>query len=495
MLRARCIVLFVFAAVLAAHGQQSKVSVASIESLIRAQQYDQALQLTKAALRESPNNFQLWTLEGIVLSIKGSSADALAAFEKALHLSPNNPAALKGAVQLLYQAQDKRAIPLLERILKIEPKDETAQEMIATLEAVQGDCQAAIGHFDLSSEVIGKHPRSLEAYGYCLVQAKQPAKAIPVFEKLAALAPQRTYLQYDLAVLQIDTKQNEAALKTLEPLLGSDPPDPDVLSLASEAYEAAGDTPKAVALLRQAIVLRPAEGSYYIAFAAICLDHESYEVGIDMIDAGLHHVSDDAGLYISRGLLYAQLAKYDNAETDFKTAEQMDSGQTVSLYASDLAEVQRNLANQASPDQALKELRAQLNLHPENPLLHCLLAKMLTSEGSDADAKVTEEAINSAMEAVKLKPDLVEARDILAGIYTRSGQYGPAVQQCRLALEYSPSDKVAIYHLIVALRHSGGAGEREEIQALVKRLSDLQQASRQQDLDRKKFKLVEQPGP
>jgi len=65
----------------------------------------------------------------------------------------------------------------------------------------------------------------------------------------------------------------------------------------------------------------------------------------------------------------------------------------------------------------------------------------------------------------------------------------------RLALEYSPSDKSRHLSLIVALRHSGGAGEREEIQALVKRLSDLQQASRQQDLDRKKFKLVEQPGP
>jgi hypothetical protein len=37
------------------------------------------------------------------------------------------------------------------------------------------------------------------------------------------------------------------------------------LSLASEAYESAGDTPKAVSLLRQAIVLSPENASFYNA--------------------------------------------------------------------------------------------------------------------------------------------------------------------------------------------------------------------------------------
>src|SRR5208282_355069 len=156
---------------------------------------------------------------------------------------------------------------------------------------------------------------------YCLVHTKQSQKAIPVFEQLAALLPQRTYPKYDLAVLLVETKQNDAALKVLEPLLAAEQSDPDLLSLASEAYEAAGDTPKAVSLLRQAIVLSPDNASYYNAFAVLCLDHESFQVGIDMINAGMQLISGDPSLYISRGLLYAQLAQYDEAEADFKTAE------------------------------------------------------------------------------------------------------------------------------------------------------------------------------
>jgi hypothetical protein len=70
-----------------------------------------------------------------------------------------------------------------------------------------------------------------------------------------------------------------------------------------------------------------------------------------------------------------------------------------------------------------------------------------------------------------------------------SGQYDMAIELCRLALSYSPDDRTAIYHLIVALRHSGQDAHREEIQALAKRLSDLQQSSLKKETDMKRFKL------
>jgi tetratricopeptide (TPR) repeat protein len=492
--------LFILAAVLATQGQQEKVSIASIEGLIRSQEYDRALETTRSALHETPSDFRLWTLEGIAFSLKGSNQDALNAFENALRLSPNYAAALKGEAQLLYQAQDMRAVPLLERILKADPKDETAHEMLANLERKQGNCRAAIDHFFLSSEVIAHHPDSLEAYSYCLVDMGQPEKAVSVLEQLAALLPERTYPKYDLAVVLVETKQDEAAIKVLEPLLATDQSDPELLSLASEAYEAVGDTPKAAALLRQALVLSPANANYYNAFVVLCMDHESYQAGIDMIDVGLHRIADDPSLYLSRGLLYAQLADYDKAEADFNTAERLDSGQSLSAYAKDIVELQKDMSDKTHPDRALSlsEVRSQLKAHPDSPYLNFLLAKMLVYQGSDADTdiKVSDEALKFALLAVKLKPDLAKARDLLATIYMSSGQYNLAIEQCRLALQYSPDDRAAIYHLIVALRHSGQVGQREEIQALAKRLSDLQQTSLTKETEMKRFKLeVQKPEP
>ena len=495
MVHTGCVMLLLLGASFVAPGQQTKASIESIESLIRSQEYDQALQMTRSALHQTPNDFRLWTLEGIVLSIKDSSHDAMDAFQKALSVSPNYPAALKGEVQLLYQSRDKRAIPLLERILKADPNDETAHEMLATLEEKQGNCEAAIDHFLLSTEAIRTHPGSLEAYGNCLVQTREPQKAILIFEQLAALVPGSTYPKYDLAVLLVEAKQNDAALKVLDPLLTPDQADPDILSLASQAYEAVGDTPQAVSLLHQAIVLNPTNADYYVAFATLCLDHDSFQVGIDMTNAGLARIPNNPSLYISRGLLYGQLAEFDKAEADFNTAERLDEKQSISLYAKDIVEFQRDMSDKTHSDKALSisEIRAQLKAHPDSALLHFLLAKLLVNEDSDTGIKVTDEAMNSALLAVKLQPDLVQARDLLASMYMSSGQYSVVVEQCRLALQYAPSDQSALYHLIIALRHSGQGGQRDEIQALVKRLSDLQQSALQQETDKKRFKLIEQP--
>jgi tetratricopeptide (TPR) repeat protein len=471
------------------HAQQTGSSLAPIESQIRSHHYDQALQLTKSGLNESPKDFKLWTLEGIILSLQDNPPDALTAFDKALALSPNYAPALRGEVELLYASGNKRAIPLLERILKSDPNDQTAHEMLAMLEREQSNCRAAVDQFLLSADSVQSHPASLEAYGYCLVQLQRMQDAIPVFERLAALLPDRTYPRYDLAVVLVAAKQDDAALKVLDPLLTPGQQDPDVLSLASEAYEAAGDTPKSVSLLRQAIVLSPATANYYVSFASLCLDHESFQVGIDMLNAGLERIAGDPSLYISRGLLYAQLAQYDKAEADFNKAEQLDSAHSLGSYAVDLAELERN-----NPDAALAKVRAQLKAHPESPLLHSLLAELIMNQGPAVGSPAFQEAMRSAQSAVKLKPDLVSARDTLASMYVHSHQYNLAIEQCRLALKYSPSDETAAYHLLIALRHSG-QGNSDEIKALVKQISEMHQTSMREESDRKRYRLVEQDAP
>jgi cytochrome c-type biogenesis protein CcmH/NrfG len=95
--------------------------------------------------------------------------------------------------------------------------------------------------------------------------------------------------------------------------------------------------------------------------------------------------------------------------------------------------------------------------------------------------------------AVKLKPDMTEGRDLLAIMYTDNNQFGLAMEQCRLALKSDPDDQTAIYHLILALRHSKQPQDRAEAASLVTRLSALQKVARQEETNRKRFKLVEQP--
>lgn len=466
-----------------AQGQGASGSAATIDALIRSQKYDQALSALKVALRTAPGDARLWTLEGIVYSLKGSRTEGIAAFERALRLSPNLTPALQGEVQLLYPERDQRAVPLLERLLNADPNDQTAHEMLAMLDHDRGDCKVANAHFLLSKDSLTNHPQSLEAYGDCLVRLNQYRDAAPVFERLVELRPTSTNARYNLALVLFTAKQYEQALKALEPLLTAELKDPDILSLASQAYEASGKTPEAVSYLRQAIVLSPQTADYYVSFATICLDHDSFQIGIEMMNAGLKYNPSNAKLYISRGLLYAQLSRYDESEADFRRAEQLDAKQSISSYAGDLAIVQRN-----DPAQALTRVRDQLKVHPDSPLLTFLLAKLLMNETPAPGSAPFNEAMRACEVAIKMKPELVDARDVLASMYMSSGRYDLAIEQSRQALQYVPTDETAAYHLLVSLRHTG---QKDELPELVKRISELHQQSLQKEVNRKKYRLVE----
>lgn len=470
-----------------AHGQKAMSPIASVETLIRAGQYDKAVESAQTQLRLRPNYFQMWTLQGIALSLEDRTTDAIGAFDKALRLSPEYGPALKGEVQLLYTAGDNRAIPLLQRILKADPDDATAHEMLATLYRKEGDCPKALDQFAAIPQVIDQHPASLAMEGYCLVQLNRSAEAAPVFEKLVALLPDQDYPKYDLAVVLISAKQYQAALDALAPLLTTNQQDADVLSLGSEANEALGHTPQAVALLRQAIVLNPAVPDYYVSFAGICLDHDSFQAGVDMMTVALKNVPNSPQIYLSRGLLHAQLAEYDAAEADFRKAEQLDSTQSLTSYAIDLSEMQRN-----NPDQALLQVQSQLKTHPDSPLLNYLLAKLLLIPSPAADSTAFKRAMNAVQYAIKLKPDLADAHDLLANIYMTEEQYQLAVEQSRIALQHDPTDETAAYHLVIALRHTG---QKDELPALVKRLSQLHQDALKKETDRKRFRLELTNGP
>jgi tetratricopeptide (TPR) repeat protein len=345
-----------------------------------------------------------------------------------------------------------------------------------------------VSQFLLSKEAIADHPASLEAYGYCLFKLNQTADAIPVFRQLIPLLPGSTYPSYDLAVLLVDTHDDGEAIKVLEPLLTPDQTDPDILTLASQAYEATGNTPKAVALERQAIVLNPADPANYVMFAVLCLTHDSFQVGIDMLNAGLKRCSDNSSLYLSRGVLFEQLGEFDQAEADFKMAEQLETTQSIAAYAGDLTILERN-----DPEKAFARVREQLKAHPNNPLFRLLLARLIMTKAPEPRSPEFNEAMQDALAAVKTKPDLVDGHNQLASMYMSLNEYQQAIKECKIALQYDPFNEAAMYHLVISMRHTGRSAD--ELQPLVKRLAEMHKESLQHETDRKRFRLVEQGSP
>ncbi len=464
-------------------GAATQAQQDAIMSALRAGAFDKALELSRAALRDSPNDAQLWTLQGIAHSRKGDVEAALAAFRRALALAPDYVAALEGAAQLHYQAGSRQAVPLLNRLLRLRPGDPTSHAMLAVLEYRDGNCQAAVSHFERAGPLLDSEVDALHAYGTCLVRMKRLDGAASVFQRTVALRPDDGRERRLLAAILLMAGKPREALETLQPLLDAGNPDPETLELASNAYEEIGDTARAVSTLRQAILQDPKNANLYVDFATIAFAHQSFQVGIDVINDGLRLQPEAAPLYLARGVLYVQLGEYDKAEADFEKANELDPNQSLSAAAQGLAAAQAN-----DLDRALATARRQLARKPNDPLLLYVQADILAQKGPEPGSPEFNAALSSAKKAVSLQPSLAPARGVLAKLYLQAGQNNAAIEQCRRALVSDPKDQTALYRLIQALRK---AGKKTEIPDLLKRLALLREEAAKAERERYRYKLIE----
>ncbi|MBS1804127.1 MAG: tetratricopeptide repeat protein [Acidobacteria bacterium] len=456
--------------------------VSSITAALRDENYELALQLIRAALADSPASSELWTMQGVAFKGSNRPKEALASFRKALKLSPNNMIALRGAAQIAVDQGDAAGIPILEHILKLDPNDRTSHAMVAVLEYQQGDCTAALPHFEKAASVFEQRPAGLRAYAACLVKQKRFDDAIAVFSRTLEADPENAQERRVLAAVQLMGQHPEAAITTISPLLSATP-DPQTLELASQAYEQAHETEKAVDYLRQAILLNPNDVNLYLEFAAIAEKHQSLQVGINVVNDGINLQPEAAALYFARGMLYVQLSEYDKAQSDFDRAYQLDPKSSLSAAAQGLTAVQQN-----DFTKALAGIQEKLRTRPNDPILLYMQADILTEQDPKPGSTEFNTALNSARRAVALKPSLGPAHAVLAKLYMSAEHYPEAVRESRKAFQADPADQTALYHLVRALRKTDQKGE---IPGLLKQLAVLRQQANSKKREENRVKLVE----
>ncbi len=447
---------------------------AAIIQALQAGNNRAALSLAQTALQHTPHDCSLLSLEAIAFTGLQQTQEALGAFQAALTNCPAYLPALEGAAQIRLAQHSPEVVPLLERILVLQPANPTANAMLATTFHDQARCSEALRHYQASRALFASRPDLAQGYGACLVDTGDLGSALAVYKDLLAAKPGDA-IRYDVALLQSKTRENAAALATLAPLLTGTQQVP-ALALASRIHEQEGETPVAVDLLRQAILQEPDQEDNYLDFATIAFTHKSFQVGIDMLDAGLQRLPQSASLFVARGVLKVQISQSDAAIADFETAHRLDPKLS---FATDAVGILQSQQHENA--ESLKLFQDQARLHPNDPLLQYLLAEQLSMGG--ADEIRLNDAIAAAKRAVHLDPGYQAARDLLAVLYVRSNQMKLAVAEAEAALALDPDDQSALYQDILARRR---LGETTEVIALTAKLNEARKSAqlRQQKVDR-----------
>jgi tetratricopeptide (TPR) repeat protein len=481
----RCSLLVVFflsVRVLAA--QEGNTQISEIIHQLRSGNNEQALTLIDAQIKSHPQDCRVSSLQGVALAGLSRQDEALSAFDRALVKCPDYLAALEGAGQIRYARKDKAAIPILEHIVSLQPTNLPAQAMLASALRNSGDCKAALPHFEASRSAFATRTEWMEGHAACLATTGDYTAALAQYRELQAAQPSDVYL-YDIAFIEWRTGDSRQALATLEPLLASGGYEP-ALSLGSHLAEKLGDTPRAVDLLRKAILLAPDDVQNYLDFASIAFAHQSFQVGIAMVDAGLKRMPQSAPLYLARGVLKVQLSDQTQAAiADFEKAHSLDPKLSLSLDAIGIVKTQQH-DNTAS--QNLFEEQAKRN--PNDPVLHYLLAEQL-SQSEAANGETLHRAIEAAKRATILDPHYLPAHDLLARLYLRAGEPRLAIEQAQIALADDPNDQEALYQELMATR---SIGDSEAVRELSQKFATLRKANaeRQQAIDRFRLEEVKQ---
>ncbi len=466
--------------------QSSKpIDVAPITSALRENRFPAALELTEKLLAQDRQDPRIWTLQGFAYLGLKDQDKALQDFRRAVTISPNYVPALKAEAQIEYGIHDKRCVQTLNRLAALEPSDPVTHAMLGALAYQAHDCRAVVTNYSVSKMLIASQAEALAEYGECLFQIGQTNESIQVLAKVVTLEPASWQPRYNLAVANLLLNRPADSLGVLQPVL--DTRQSSVLDVASSAFEQSGDTPRAVKTLREAILTDPSRISLYLHFADLCFAHNSFQVGVDMLSAGLQKAPNSAQLHLARGILFVQLGKYEQAESDFDKAAQLDPSQSFSSVAEGLTQLQRS-----NLDGALATTRAQLKQTPNNAYLYYVKAETLRQKGVEPGSVEFHEAITAAQSAVRLNPSFPLAQDLLGTFYLRQGKLDLAIQQFDSVLKVEPENEPALYHLITASRRSGNTGA---VPDLMKRLARAKALNKEKDERMNRYTFVEPNRP
>lgn len=422
-----------------------------------------AVSAANAGLKTNPKDCRLLTIRGIAQQNLAQPQDALQSFQHAVSYCPKFLPALEGVAQIEYAQHSPKAAEAVEAILAVRPDDTTAHAMLGVLNWQKGRCEEAVEHFSKAGPQVDASTAAQAEYGSCLLDLDRMQDAEAIFKKMMeADGSEISRRRYAFAAWK--NKDYANALDALTPLLSPSSTDSAALRLAAQIAEDKGDTPHAVAWLRQAIVADPKNVENYLIFAGISFAHNSFQVGIDMLNTGLQQDPQEARFYLARGVLRVQLSQFQEAVGDFQKAHQLDPQLSLAEDAMGMMHSQQH--QDAAALATFRDLAAK---QPNDALLQYLYAEALSQQEENASPQNLTDATRAAEKAVQLEPNYEPARDLLSVLYLRANMPQQVIEQAEYVLKLNPLDETALYQMMMAYRK---LGNKEKVDALVIRLRE-----------------------
>ena len=307
-----------------------------------------------------------------------------------------------GVAQVKHKANLAGGIPRLEQAIE-KYRPERAEFYFELAEAFweNGQREKALGYY---GEAVRRGPGfwpALHSSGKALAKAGQPARAVEMLTRAAALVPRNATVLNDLALVHLAQNRLGEAAEVLRRAVVLDPDFPDAQNNLRGALAGLGEGPGAEAAYRQAIRVQPDFAAAHKNLANLLATRG------DFLPADWHYrkaIDLAPGFAAARydyGLALARQEKFDQAQPHFEAAARLDPKLAEAHHAlGDLAAMK----NQAGA--AARHYRRAIAVKPDYHEAHLNLGRLLATTGQPAQAlehlrKAAESSDPAIREAAK----------------------------------------------------------------------------------------------
>ena len=465
-----------------------------------------AIQELDRQLASAPRDLKALNLYGIALTGAGRRDAANARFREALALDPAFVPALKNLGVNEYDAgryADARAH--FTQALQLAPADEIAHLYLAELDYRAKKTAAALAHYEKTGARFTQNPVWTAHYGAALLAAGRTREAAAVLDRISppdpvgwfeagvALGQAGAHAQaarmfaaarkgykdpyvpgYNEALMRIEAGDDAGAIRVAQELITEGRATAELYNLASRALVGAGRIEEAYDALRQATRLQPKAAENYVDLATICVEHDNFDLGLEIVDIGLGELPDSWVLRLQRGVLLAMKGLMTDAEKEFETARRLAPAQAVPYAALGMVWIQGG-----QTEKAVEVLRAELPRRKDHVVPYIFAVALLRS-GVEAASPAAAEAVSALRASIRADPSFAPAHAELGRLLLKRDELEAAIQELEKASTLDPASTPALYALSQAYRKKG---DTARAQALLSRVSTLNAKERGDDPD------------
>jgi tetratricopeptide (TPR) repeat protein len=466
-----------------------------------------AVESLKAELRQSPHDLKAFNLLGIALTKSGQRKEANRRFQDALALDPHfYPARKNWAINEFDEKRFAAAEAQFNQVLQEAPGDPIVHLYLGDISFERKDCITALKHYENGGSRMTQKSLWVMHDAQCHLTQNDSAKAVAALNLLPEddfddrfqgglllgragayaraaeffAAVRKRYNDpyvagYNQLLMLTKAASYSQAILLFHELVAEGYGHAELYNLASESYVKTGRLQDAYNTLRTATRLEPTIEDNYVDLGMLCLEYENYDLGLEILDVGIHYIPNSYRIYVQRGVMLVMRGHMEEAEREFQIAGTLAPEKTLSYVA--LSEV---WMQSGQTQKAVELLREKTKVAGNDFIVPFIFALALIRSGADAGSPQGAEAMHALEVSIRLKSNFPRSHAELGQLLLKAGEVDRGIAELKIATDLDPTDSGPLYQLGQAYRRKG---QKAEAEALLGRVAQLH--SPQHDLDLK----------